>query len=380
MAVGVSFLDSLPNSWGSVSMRDVFGASERLTGVASIVFAGCMLTGHVVGDHVLEAIGETRLLVGALCLSLLGGAVMTSTSTMAVGLVGFALWGLGISVVFPQLYALAARMPGMAAGVGLAAMAIGQRIGFMSEPALTGRLSEHMDLRAAITVMLVGAAVLLLTSGSRSAASAGLPRRHPSPDRATQCIECRLRRRVSAFAARGHGHSTATTALVQTRGQNPLSALMPSSTLWSSCSERPLKDTSETRGTSAIMRAASMPRSPSAPSEPMSSATSCSMSAANDGLRIASPMLEASVSLRGGSFPAIATATDTRNVAAGSSDLDQVLPRLHHPALVDHGPVGELGRGDRDGDRRARAGLERDIGEALQLTRHPHDGTRRLAT
>ncbi len=164
MAVGVALIESLPNNWAAVSMRDVFRASTRLTGVASIVFAAAMLTGRMVGDHVLERVGERRLLIGALVMSLVGGGIMVATSTLAIGLFGFAIWGLGISVVFPQMYASAATMPGLAAGVGLAAMAIGQRIGFMAEPAVTGRLSDHIDLRPAITVMLVVATTALFAS------------------------------------------------------------------------------------------------------------------------------------------------------------------------------------------------------------------------
>jgi predicted MFS family arabinose efflux permease len=164
MAVGVALLESLPNNWAAVSLRDVFHASKRLTGVGSIVFAAAMLTGRMFGDHVLERVGERRLLIGALIMSLVGGAILVATSSLAVGLVGFAVWGLGISVVFPQMYASAATMPGLAAGVGLAAMAIGQRAGFMAEPAVTGRLSNSIDLQPALTIMLIAATVALLAS------------------------------------------------------------------------------------------------------------------------------------------------------------------------------------------------------------------------
>ncbi len=164
MAVGVAILESLPNNWASVSMRDVFGASKRLTGVASMVFSGSMLVGRMSGDYVLERVGEKRLLTGALCLGVFGGVLTISTHTMAVGLLGFALWGLGISVVFPQLYSVAAKLPGLSAGVGLAAMAIGQRIGFLGEPVSTGRLSDHIKLFPAIGVVLTFAVAMLLLS------------------------------------------------------------------------------------------------------------------------------------------------------------------------------------------------------------------------
>ena len=178
MAIGVAIVESLPNNWASVAMRDVFGARRGLRGVASIVFAGSMLIGRLGGDHVLERIGEKRLLVGALCTALVGGAIMTSTPVLGIGLLGFGIWGLGISVVFPQMYALAATMPGLAAGVGLAAMAVGQRLGFMMEPAVTGRVSDHLRLRPAIGLMLVvSAALLVLSTVLRTSAARRL---HPA--------------------------------------------------------------------------------------------------------------------------------------------------------------------------------------------------------
>lgn len=164
MALGVAILESLPNNWASVAMRDVFGASNRLTGVGSMVFSGSMLTGRMFGDRVLERVGEKRLLSGAIVLGVLGGILTISTHNMAVGLVGFAIWGVGISVLFPQIYSKAAKLPGLAAGVGLSAMAIGQRIGFLGEPVSTGRLSDHVELFPAIAIVLAFAVAMLAVS------------------------------------------------------------------------------------------------------------------------------------------------------------------------------------------------------------------------
>jgi hypothetical protein len=78
--------------------------------------------------------------------------------------VGLAVWGLGLSVVFPQLYATAARLPGTTAGAGLGSMLLGQRLGGMLAAVGVGSLAEWHDLRVAFAVVsLVALAILAAT-------------------------------------------------------------------------------------------------------------------------------------------------------------------------------------------------------------------------
>jgi bacteriorhodopsin len=74
------------------------------------------------------------------------------------------IWGLGLSVVFPQLYASAARLPGTSAGTGLGSMLFGQRLGAMATAVGVGGLAEWRSVRFAFFVVgLVGLIVLLST-------------------------------------------------------------------------------------------------------------------------------------------------------------------------------------------------------------------------
>jgi fucose permease len=107
----------------------------------------------------------------ALGLTALGLVVLCTAPNRVVALIGFAVWGLGASVMFPQLYEMAATLPGTSQGAGLGAMAIGQRSGFLLCPVIVGALADSTTLLTAFFV--VGACAVMLVFTGRLA----LPRR-----------------------------------------------------------------------------------------------------------------------------------------------------------------------------------------------------------
>lgn len=170
-ALSAVSLEVLPNDWAAVLMRDVFDAG-RFSGLGTVACAGAMLVGRLGGDHVLERVGERRLLFGALWVVAAGTIITVTAPVAAVAFLGLAVWGLGQSVVFPQLYATAARLPGTSAGAGLGSMLLGQRLGAMLTAIVTGAIAEWQGLRVAFAVVAaVAFGVLSLTLHRASAAA-----------------------------------------------------------------------------------------------------------------------------------------------------------------------------------------------------------------
>ncbi|MEP7201383.1 MAG: MFS transporter [Ilumatobacteraceae bacterium] len=170
-AFGAIALEVTPNDWAAVMMRDVFDFG-RISGFGTMACAGAMLVGRLGGDHVLDRIGERRLFIWAMILVGIGSLVTVVAPVGWVALFGLAVWGLGLSVVFPQLYATAARLPGVSAGTGLGSMLFGQRLGAMLTAVTVGSLAEWQDLRVAFGVVAgMAFAILLVTSQRMRAAS-----------------------------------------------------------------------------------------------------------------------------------------------------------------------------------------------------------------
>ena len=169
-AMAAVALEVLPNDWASVLMRDVFDAG-RFSGGGTVACAGAMLVGRLAGDHVLERVGERRLLFGALWVVAAGTLITVTAPIGALAIVGLVVWGLGLSVVFPQLYATAARLPGTSAGAGLGSMLLGQRSGAMLAAVCTGALAQWQDLRFAFTVVATVAFAVLAVTLCKAAAA-----------------------------------------------------------------------------------------------------------------------------------------------------------------------------------------------------------------
>ena len=162
-ALAAMALETMPNEWAAVMMRDDFDLGKR-AGFGTVTIAGSMLVGRLVGDHVLDRVGERRLLLGAVATIAAGVVITASAPVAAVAFAGLLIWGLGLSVVFPQLYASAARLPGTSAGTGLGSMLFGQRFGTMVTAAGVGVLAEWRSVRFAFFVVgLLAMAVLMFT-------------------------------------------------------------------------------------------------------------------------------------------------------------------------------------------------------------------------
>jgi MFS family permease len=163
-ALGAVALEVTPNDWSAVLMRDVFDFGKA-AGFGTMACAGAMLVGRLVGDHVLDRIGERRLFTWAMILVGIGALITVTAPVGVVALVGLVVWGLGLSIVFPQLYAGAARLPGVSAGAGLGSMLLGQRLGAMLTAVGVGALAEWQNLRVAFGVVVgIAFAILLVTS------------------------------------------------------------------------------------------------------------------------------------------------------------------------------------------------------------------------
>lgn len=168
MGFAVAVIESLPNEWSSIVMNDVFDAGQW-RGAATSFFAAFMLLGRLGGDHAVVALGRERVFTLGVGLCA-GAAVLLSVAPVtAVALAAYSMWGLGVSVLFPQLYELAARLPGIDAARGMGAMTLGQRLGFAFATGSLGALADLTNFRVAI-VLLIGTVVAIIAISRRSLA------------------------------------------------------------------------------------------------------------------------------------------------------------------------------------------------------------------
>lgn len=165
VAAGAIALEGVPNEWGALLMRDEFGVGSW-AGFGTVACGLGMLVGRFTGDHVQERIGARSMFRLAAVLISVGLATVIITPIAWIALTGLFLWGVGQSVIFPRLYLLAARVPGMSAGAGLGALMVGLRIGGMATTVAMGALADAYDLRRALAIVALSAFAVLLSANA----------------------------------------------------------------------------------------------------------------------------------------------------------------------------------------------------------------------
>mgnify|MGYP003338330257 FL=1 len=158
-------LEGAPNEWAALLMRDDLNFGEW-AGFGTVAFGFGMVVSRLGGDHALNRLGDARLFRLSLALVAIGITTVVLTNVAWLGLVALFVSGLGQGVVFPRLYLVAARVPGMSAGAGLGAMLIGLRIGGMATAVAMGRISQSSSVQTALGVVGVVTMLLLVVSSA----------------------------------------------------------------------------------------------------------------------------------------------------------------------------------------------------------------------
>ena len=149
--------------WSAVYLRDNLGTSAAFAALGYAAFSVTMATGRLFGDRLAARFGPAWLVSGCGLVAAIGLAVALVTASPAAGLVGFALFGAGLSSTFPQLLSVAGNVETSRSGTGIARVAGAGYLGLLSGPVLIGSAASLVGLRLALGIPL--AAALCLAAG-----------------------------------------------------------------------------------------------------------------------------------------------------------------------------------------------------------------------
>lgn len=95
--------------WCAVYLRDIAGASPGIAAVAYTAFSCTMAVTRLFGDFAVRRLGAVTTLRAGGVIATLGGSLVVAAHSPAPAILGFALLGIGISVVVPLCFAAAGR-------------------------------------------------------------------------------------------------------------------------------------------------------------------------------------------------------------------------------------------------------------------------------
>jgi MFS family permease len=158
------FGEQAGTEWSALFVKRELSGSASVAALALSAFAVTMAAVRLVGDRVTQRLGPTRTvrLSGACAAS--GAVVIVLAHDLAVGLIGFALLGIGVAVVVPLVFAAAGRAgPHPARGVaGVAGIAYGSGL---AAPGVIGGIASATSLRTSFGVVAGLVATMLVTAG-----------------------------------------------------------------------------------------------------------------------------------------------------------------------------------------------------------------------
>ena len=149
--------------WSAVYLHVDLGTSAGAAAVALGAFSVTMAAGRVAGDRLAARFGPVRLVRASGLVAGLGLAGGLLVGTPAAAVVGFALLGLGLAGIFPQIVTAAARLDPGQAGRNIGRIAAVSYSGLLSGPVVIGAIASGVGLRNAL---LVPAALAVLVAAA----------------------------------------------------------------------------------------------------------------------------------------------------------------------------------------------------------------------
>jgi MFS family permease len=147
--------------WSAVYLHVDLRAPAGVAAVALGAFSVTMAAGRVAGDRLAGRFGPVRLVRASGLVAGLGLAAGLLIGTPAAAIAGFALLGLGLAGIFPQIVSVAARLDPEQAGRNIGRIAAVAYSGLLSGPVAIGAIASGVGLRDAL---LVPAALALLVT------------------------------------------------------------------------------------------------------------------------------------------------------------------------------------------------------------------------
>lgn len=140
--------------WSAIYMRDVFGSSAFLGGVAVATGAAAQALTRYFVDGFVERhspVAVTRILLSVLAV---GDVLVFVSPTPALSLLGFALMGVGTSAIFPLAMSAAAQRRDRPSTVNVASLAQTAFVAFLLAPPLLGLVAQQFGIRWSFGVAL----------------------------------------------------------------------------------------------------------------------------------------------------------------------------------------------------------------------------------
>jgi MFS family permease len=172
LALMLMLCEGVANDWSVLHLRDVLKAPAATAALAYGAFSTTMTAGRLFADRVAARFGPVAILRYGTSTAALGLTTAALSPWVPLALIGWAVFGTGMSGCVPQLFSAAGHTDPGAAGANVSRVAGLGYLGMLAGPAIIGPLTHFIPLN--LTFFLPVAFCVI------SAGAAGILRPHPS--------------------------------------------------------------------------------------------------------------------------------------------------------------------------------------------------------
>jgi len=146
--------------WSGLYLKEISIAPEALWGAGFLGFQITMTLGRFLGDGISAKIGSIKMVAFGTVLVMVGYGLVLSTGTY-LAIIGFALSGLGFSVMVPEVFRIGGNVKGIESSQGVAFIAGAGYAGFLCAPPILGGIADSSSLISCFWILL-GCALFIL--------------------------------------------------------------------------------------------------------------------------------------------------------------------------------------------------------------------------
>lgn len=141
-------------SWSGVLLHESRGAGLATAGLAFTAFTACQTAGRLIGDRLTERYGADVLFRGCALVAVIGLTVVVAVPYWSAAIAGFALAGLGGSVLLPIIFSAVGRVGGVEAATAVSRLTTFTYAGILIGPAIVGWFAASVGLIWTFTGLL----------------------------------------------------------------------------------------------------------------------------------------------------------------------------------------------------------------------------------
>lgn len=171
LALMCMLCEGAANDWSALEAKTILGAPAATASFAYGTYAATMTIGRLLADRVSRRFGTVAVLRYGAATGAVGLTVVAFSPWIWSALVGWAVFGLGLSGCVPQLFSAAGHTDPAAAGANVSRVAGLGYLGMLAGPALIGWMTRltalnHTFMLPALLMVFAAVAARILRTGA----------------------------------------------------------------------------------------------------------------------------------------------------------------------------------------------------------------------